>query len=80
MGGSAYLDSFRYSADPLWRKAWDTRISSYAESFPGHRLGPDGTLAAIIADEDLVLYDNYFSVREQQQPGLIHFLVWTLVF
>lgn len=42
-------------------------MSSYASTFPGHRLGPGGTLAAILEDEDLVLYDNFFSVRASKE-------------
>lgn len=58
--GSAYVDDFRYSLDPLVQEAWNTRIKDYLAEYPKDR----NELTDLVAnDPDYVLYDNFYSSR-----------------
>ncbi|TRY71158.1 hypothetical protein TCAL_09674 [Tigriopus californicus] len=58
--GSAYVDDFRYSLDPLIQEAWNTRIREYLHSYPNNR---DELTDLVANDPDYVLYDNFYSSR-----------------
>lgn len=58
--GSAFLDTFKLSNDPVWSKAYKTRIEPYLEKYKGKG---DKMIAFPTNDKTIALYDNFYSVR-----------------
>ena len=58
--GTSYEDSFKYSTDPIWQKAYSERIEPYLEEyFPFW----ERDIEMPLKDRSLALYDNFFSAR-----------------
>jgi hypothetical protein len=60
IAGSYYVDAFKFSTDPVWRGAFNSRIEPYLAEYEEY-----GTAMIGILKHDTVtaMYDNYFSIR-----------------
>ena len=56
--GSSYYDAFRFSSDPLWQEAFQTRIEPEIDTYPKNLANVD----KIIAEPSYAYYDNHFGV------------------
>ena len=59
MPGTSFADSFKFSTDALWQRAWNERISPYIDTYAQNK---EALINQIIQDPAYTLYDNYFSV------------------
>ena len=57
--GTSFEDSFRFSTDSLWQRAWNERISPYIDTYAADK---KALIDQIIRDPGYTLFDNYFSV------------------
>ena len=64
------MDDFRYAQDKVWQEAWNSRMKEFQSEFP--TTWPE-SIDRIAEDPELVLYDNYFTIRtyEKYQKCLI---------
>ena len=60
LAGTSFADSFHFSADDLWKSAWNERIAPDIDSYPKDKAG---LVDMIAADPSYTMYDNYFSVQ-----------------
>jgi len=58
--GSSFLDTFKLSNDPVWLKAYKTRIEPYVEKYKGFG---DRMILFPTNDKKIALYDNFYSAR-----------------
>ncbi len=56
--GTSFEDAFKFSQDPVWQEAWQTRIQPFI-----HTYSKDLLVDRIMSEPDFALYDNFFSVR-----------------
>jgi hypothetical protein len=60
---SSYVDAFKLSTDPDWKKAWNEKIEPYMEKYKSIK-GPKKAIEfAIKSDPTLAVYDGIFTVR-----------------
>ena len=55
--GSSYMDSFKFSEDPDWQRAWEQRLEPYLDNY-------EDTSRMInypLEDSNIALYDNFFA-------------------
>ena len=56
--GSAYMDSFKFSEDPDWQRAWKQRLEPYLDNYEHTSRMIDYPLQ----DSNVALYENFFGV------------------
>jgi hypothetical protein len=58
--GSSFMDAFKFSTDPVWQGAFNSRIEPYLDEYK--KYVTMGIIGILEYDAVTAIYDNYFSM------------------